>query len=564
MSYKHYIFSIFLFCATLVVFAQKNRDANFLFPLDIPPSVSGSFAELRSNHFHSGIDLSTQGKLGIPIKSMEVGTISRIKVSAVGYGNAVYIKHPNGYTTVYGHLRNYSIKIDSIITAEQYKIESFGIDFFPTSEIHIKRGEIIGYTGNSGSSGGPHLHYEIRETVSEEPVNPFFYQNKIKDDVRPKLLTLRVYPVDENSAINGSPIPKNYTIVFYDGQYHLKGNPKIYASGKVGVAIEMLDYMTGSWKKCGVYKLNMKVNGHDYYSWELDQFSFSESRYINSHIDYGYRAKYGKRFERCFRQPGNKMRIYGELTNDGIIHMDSSKIIFIKAADAANNLSQLNFTLLKGNDYKSSASQKVKLAYNQHHHLKADGATCDIPNGALYENAAITFEKKNTNVASYQIGAKEIPLHKCIRLSVKIPDSLRLYKDKLCLASVNGSGKHYYAGGNIKEDSLILTTRSFGNYTFKTDTIAPTIRALQNIKGRVFNTNSKFLFKISDNFSGIKSYDVYLNDSWVLCEYDAKSNKLTCPLSKAKVKKGGNYNFKLVIKDNCGNEKTLSSHFMVR
>ncbi|GAF03368.1 M23 family metallopeptidase [Saccharicrinis fermentans] len=554
---------IILTLITSTIYSQQVPRETFLFPMDITPSVSGSFAELRTNHFHSGIDLSTHGKMGVPVKSMEKGTVSRIKVSPVGYGNAVYIKHPNGYTTVYGHLRNYAPKIDSVITAEQYKIKSFAIDFFPSTEIEIKKGEIIGYSGNSGSSGGPHLHYEIRDTETEEPMNPFFFQNKIKDDVRPKIMNIRLYPLDNKSSINGSPSAKNYPVVFYDGAYHLKGNPTIYASGKIGLGIEMLDYMSGSWNKCGLYKLNMKVNNLVYYSWELNRFSFDESRYINSHIDYAYKAKYGKRFERCFRQPGNQLRIYGEMHNNGIILMDTLKTVQISAFDAANNLAYLKFKLLKGKTPNTPTVVGSKLSYTTAHILKNEGIQCLIPQGALYEDAIIQLSKKRgpANKLFYEIGDPYTPLHTYMNISILIPDSLKEMGNKVCLATIQHSNKANYAGGKINNDSIHLATRSFGKYTFAIDSIPPTIRAQQNIRGRVFPLHSKLSFKIHDDFSGIASYECLLNKKWTLCEYDAKTNRLTCPLSKAPVEKGKQYNFELIITDNCGNEKTLESYF---
>ncbi|MCW3804634.1 M23 family metallopeptidase [Plebeiibacterium marinum] len=548
---------------------QKLINNDFSFPLDITPSVSGSFAELRTNHFHSGIDLSTNGKTGLPVKCMMDGIVSRIKVSPVGYGNAVYVKHPNGYTTVYGHLKKYAPKIDSVITKEQYKAESFSIDYFPQEEISFKKGETIGFSGNSGSSGGPHLHYEIRDTKTEEPVNPSFFQSKIKDNVRPKLMNIRIYPMDTNSLVNGENKARNYPVVFYDGKYHLKGNPKIYTLGKIGIGIEMLDYLSDSWKKCGVYSLDMTVNNKKTFGWDLDRFSFYESRYINSHIDYSYKSKNGKRFQRCFRQPNNKLSIYNQIIDDGIISMDTVKNITLVAKDAANNISELSFKLLKSNS--SSLNQapedhEIKNSlFNADNFLESENIQCFIPKGALYENDNIVIkETSSSNKQSiYIIGDKSIPLHKHITLKIAIPDTLRPTHKGLCLASTNGSGKNHYAGGSIENDKMVLKTRSFGNYKFAIDTIAPKIGPVNFRNKMVYKRTSTLIFKISDSFSGIQSYNGYLNGKWTLFEYDAKSNTLICQLSKAPKFNSEKIELKLVIDDNCGNSSIFEGDFIL-
>ncbi len=569
MKYTVYSTILFILLISCNLKAQKSNYTDFLFPLSIEPSVSGSFAELRTNHFHSGIDLSTNGKTGLSVKCMEDGIVSRIKVSPVGYGNALYVKHKNGYTTVYGHLNAYAPKIDSVITKEQYKIKQFSIDYFPKDSIFVHKGETIGYSGNSGSSGGPHLHYEIRDSKTEEPLNPFFFQSKIKDDVRPKLITIRLYPLDSNSRINGDSNGKNYPIVFYDGKFHLKGNPKIYASGNIGIGIEMLDYMSGSWKKCGVYSLKLNVNNKTTFAWNLDRFSFYESRYINSHIDYAYKSKHGKSFQRCYRLPNNQLSIYNHIENDGIIIMDSIKNIQIKAYDAAQNLSELNFTLLKGQSPSINLAPEEYntnvLKYDVDNNISDKSINCFIPQGTLYDNTEfIVKEEFHNNQSVFSIGKRSIPLHKSITLKVDIPDSLHAYKKQLCLASINGNNRKYYAGGTIDKNIIILKTRNTGNYTFHIDSIKPSIKPVNYYNNKVYSRSSKLTFRISDNFSGIKSFNGYFNDSWVLFEYDAKSNTLSCPLSKVPANCNGEIDLKIKIEDKCFNTQTYSGQFILK
>jgi hypothetical protein len=543
---------------------------SFLFPLDISPSVSGTFAELRTNHFHSGIDLSTNGKTGLPVKSTEKGFVSRIKVSPVGYGNAIYITHPNGYTTVYGHLSKYAPKIDSIITREQYRNESFSIDYFPSEEIFIKKGETIAYSGNSGSSGGPHLHYEVRDTKTEEPINPYFFQSIIKDDIRPKMLTIRLYPLNAESTIDGQAEAKNIPIVFYDGKYHLKGNPKIYASGEVGIGIEMLDYLSGSWKKCGVNDCQMSVNNQKWFGWELNRFSFSESRYINSHIDYAYKMRYGKRFQRCFRLPNNKLRIYKNVQNEGVISMDSIKNISILALDASGNKAELNFKLFKGatptRNLSAHKDSTHILAYNKEYKLVDKDMECTIPKGSLYEDTEFIIKQEEhiNNKTIYRIGEETIPLQTNVAIKISIPQSLKAYGDKVTLANMSIQNRLSYAGGNIENNKITLNTRTLGKFTFYIDSIPPSIQAVNFIKNKTYYRNSHITFKIRDDFSDIKSYQAYINNQWALFEYDAKSDTFTCPLHKLPNNIKGSCDLKIVIQDNCNNETLYQTNFILK
>ncbi len=569
---KKLLFTLILstFFQLYLISQVPPAETNFIFPLDIKPVVSGSFAELRSNHFHSGIDITTNGKTGLPVRCMDDGVISRIKVSPTGYGNALYIKHTNGYTTVYGHLNRYIPKIDSLITAEQYKIQSFYIDYFPKEEIKFKKGDIIAYSGNSGSSGGPHLHFEIRDTKTEEPINPFGFQSRIKDDVKPSLISVRLYPLSAKASINGENTPQIYELVLYNGAYHLKGNPKVTAAGKIGIAVEMLDYLSGSWRKCGIYSLDMFVNNEPCYGWDLHKFSFSESRYINSHIDYAYWANHRKRYQRCFKLENNKLDIYKNVHDNGLITMDSDKDILMNIKDAAGNKS-----VLKLNLYKTLTPQVVEnknteplVMCSVANTLEKDGVTCFIPKGALYQDEDFKVFKlaQNTseNLPEFVIGDKSIGLQKNITITLPVPKSLENRNDKIALAIVLSNNKLSYIGGKVNDNTITAKTRSLGNYTFATDTTPPVIKSLQTTNGQTFTKNNILKFKIYDDFSGIHSYNGYLNGKWTLFSYDPKTQTLTCALKKAPIQEAGKYNLKLVIEDNLLNKCVLESELLIK
>ncbi len=544
--------------------SQHLIDTSFIFPIDVDPKVSGSFAELRSNHFHSGIDIGTNGQTGFPVKAMQSGTVSRIKVSPVGYGNAIYIKHNNGYTTVYAHLDKYSSKIDEIITKQQYLKQTFGIDYFPDTTIQITKGEVIGYSGNSGSSGGPHLHYEIRDTETEEPLNPFLFQNKIKDDVRPQIQGIRIYPMNDSSRVNGKITPTSYTVVFYDGKFHIKGNPTIRVKGKVGVAIKMIDYMTGSWKKCGVYQLDMYKNNTPIYGWNLFRFSFYESRYINSHIDYAYRYHTGNRYQKCFRDPNNQLSIYKNVVDEGIITVSGKDDIKVVAQDAAGNTSELNFSLtedINNYTYEVTTTKAPLIDYDQDYIFSENGIECTIPKGALYKNNPILIEKANYQSQEgndvYTIGSADIPLQKAISFTIQNNQ----LSETSCLAKINTNKTLSFAGGIIDGNKISLSTKSFGDYTITIDTIAPQVNFVNIPSNKNYSTKKVLSVKINDNFSGIKSFNGFIDDEWCLFQYDPKRKLIWCRLNMAPIAKNQTHQLRLEVLDNCNNQTTKTYGF---
>lgn len=268
---------ILVFCSSLSVngLAQTHVENNFRAPLDLIPNMSGSFGELRPNHFHSGVDFTTNGQCGYKVYAVGDGYVSRIKISSVGYGKAVYVTHPNGYTTLYGHLEGFTHQIDSIVMAEHYDKQRFDIDFkLKPAEIPVKSGQVIGYSGNSGSSGGPHLHFEVRETDSEHAMNPLLFRNDIKDNVKPTIYGIRFYPLSGDASVAGKHSPLYLKAVGAAGVYKVENGAVIMAGGTIGVGVETIDFISGSTRKCGVYSVSLKVNDTEVYRSEMESFSF--------------------------------------------------------------------------------------------------------------------------------------------------------------------------------------------------------------------------------------------------------------------------------------------------
>ncbi|MBR8535464.1 M23 family metallopeptidase [Carboxylicivirga sediminis] len=538
--------------------------------MKLKPSVSGSFGELRSNHFHSGLDLTTNRKTGYRVYASDKGHVSRIKVSPYGYGKAIYIDHAGGYTTVYAHLERYSDRIDSLVRAEQYKQQSFAVElFFKPEEVPVEREEIIGYSGNSGSSGGPHLHYEVREQATQKPINPLFFRDDIADDVRPQVQGMKLYCLADDASIDGQHKDKYIPAVFYEKSFHPKGTKTFTAHGKIGIGVQVLDYFSDSWRKCGIRSIDLFMNDTLVYNFLIDKFSFAETRYLNSHIDYAEKVRSGKVIQKSFVEPNNRLKLYGKKNTYTTELKEGDKKNFkYLIEDFAGNQSVLEFSILgeKALNIDSQPKEEalVQVSYNSTFTLDTLGFELSIPANALYTDANLFIhkeEKQNMIAPVYFIGDRYTPLHRSMKVSIPVPDSLLKYSDKLCVAGVSGSDKIYSLGGKMGNGRMSTETRSFGKFTLAVDTIAPSIKLRKAPEGNNYSARKTIELIISDSFSGIRSYDCYINGQWALFEYDAKNYRLTGSFKHMPFLKKGKHELTVKVVDNRGNVTTKTYNF---
>ncbi|MBT8321665.1 MAG: M23 family metallopeptidase, partial [Eudoraea sp.] len=271
---------IFLISSQLFFGQSQYPKEVFRSPLDIPIILAGTFGELRSNHFHSGIDIKTQQRQGLPVFSIADGTITRIKISHWGYGKALYIAHPNGYTSVYAHLKKFSPEIEEYVKKIQYQKQSYEVELFPDfGEIKVKKDSVVAYSGNTGGSSGPHLHFEIRNSINEKPTNPLLYGLEVRDATNPSLVSLHAYPLSQEAQVNQSNerVQLSYSKQA-DGTYLAE---KVKALGTIGFGVNAFDRQDLAANKNGVFAIEQRVNGKVYTDFDFDSFSFSETRYIN-------------------------------------------------------------------------------------------------------------------------------------------------------------------------------------------------------------------------------------------------------------------------------------------
>lgn len=556
---------LFFSCTWTISQAQEFPQNYFRAPLDIPMYLSGNFGELRRDHYHSGIDIKTQGREGHKVFAVAEGFVSRIKVSSYGYGNALYINHPNGYTTVYGHLQCFAPKIDSLVKQYQYSKESFVIDEkLPLGLIKIKKGEVVGLSGNSGSSGGPHLHFEIRETASEIPTNPLLYGFDIKDDVVPVIRSLFLYDMN-GEGIGDYEQRKQYNLVKKDNTYAIEGGVQPTVRGKFGFALDVRDYMNGTHNYYGIYKLSFYVDSQLKHRFTFDKFSFAESRYLNAHIDYELYKTHKRRVHKLFHE-ANHNESFADIINKGIVFSDDDKHnIKITIEDAYANHVDLKFTVqaVPMIEYPLSGKGEEVLSYVQQNKLETVGFFAQIPAMTLYRNirkenvVTAVCNRKDSYSKVYHFMEETIPLHQNITIGIQpdeLPDNM---KDKAFVARKNAN-HYYFIGNKWQGDFLIGKTKTMGDFVVLIDTTAPEIRLW---KGSSYQKTGKLRYKITDNLSGIASYRGLIDGKWVLFEYDAKRKCLWHTLSADKIEKGRKHKLVLEVKDACGNVAVRKASF---
>ncbi len=547
-----------------IIMAQKNYPKDYFCPpLSIPMQLSGNFGELRPNHFHAGFDFKTQQKEGLNVYCIGDGFISRIKIATGGNGKTLYITHPNGYTSVYAHLQKMTDSIENFIKKKQYEAQSFEIELFlKPNEIKVSREQIIAFSGNTGASEGPHLHFEIRDSKTEKIINPllFGFDMYFKDVLKPQIGGVYVYPVNDFSVVNQSKQPLLLNLsVLKDGTFLAE---KIIANGKIGFGIETSDFDNTSLNKNGTYKINSFLNGKFSFGYQLDSYSFDEMRYINALIDYARYKKTGQRVQKLFMKTPYDLSLIKADENNGVVDVkpNISYNYTIEVADFYQNKQTINIPIefdLKNpivNPENIVANYNVRA--NRDSNFEKDNASVFFPAGCFYEDFLMQFEVKDKAIFIHN---ESVPAHKSFTIAIKDSTFTEAQKSKVFIANyINGDINH---NATYRKDNVFSAkAKILGKYELVLDTIAPTIKPLMSLENKNLSSQKSIAFEIDDASSGIKTYNGFLNDKWILLEYDYKTKKIVHQFSDGIVAEGMN-NLKIVVTDHVGNQAVYNNQF---
>ena len=574
MQYKKLGLVIYFFSLFSIAFNQtKSDNFNFISPVDFPIYLSGNFGEIRAEHFHSGIDIKTQGVEGKKIFAIENGHISRIKISANGYGKTLYIEHPNGYTSVYAHLSRFNHVIDKIVKELQYENKTFEINYFPKpNEIPVKKGQVIAFSGNTGRSFGPHLHFEIRETNYQVPVNPLIFNFEIKDNIAPQINHVAIYPLSNNSKINHQHNKLIIPAIKSNGNYILQDTSLLLVEGNIGFGIELYDYLNGSNNKCGIYTLSLFIDSLLVYNHEVDKVTFGETAYVKSHIDFAERNATERTIQKTFIAPNNQLSLYKSVQNRGIFTFteDTTHLVKLVASDVYGNTSSVSFKV-KGQHpelpepYTFSNTNKQLMHWDTENVFENEEIKIKIPENALFDTLIFSYSTSDTNLLNafskiHHIHNENIPLFKKYSLSLKIKKVQDALKSKLFIARIEADNTLEYIGGEVINDVIVAETNTFGRFMVISDTLNPIIIPLLSKKGFIHN-NGSIRFLIKDTLSGIESYNGFIDNNWALFEYDAKNDLLFYTIDNERIEKNKEHELELFVMDKTGNITTYYQTF---
>ncbi len=529
------IFLVVLCCMNGLLQSQSfaKYPQNFGPPMAGELLIIGTFCELRPNHFHGGLDIRTGSEIGKQLLAIGDGYVSRINISTVGYGKALYITHPNGYTSVYAHLSDFPETIKWYVEKNQYALQKWEVELKPDIDLlKVKKGELIAYSGNTGGSQGPHLHFEIRDTKTEEPINPLLFGFKMIDVLPPSISTIYLYQYDTFIKHSNGHFPSTSLQLFKTQIIKVKKKKKKIlipqttfqiAFGKYAFGAIMKDIATSAGDNNGVNYIQVFMDNKLIYNCDLERFYYSQNRMYNNYTDYKKFKNGGTKAHKLFIDEGNTFDFYKNTLNNGWFDVkDTIPILFeIEVKDIYGNKSKKSITIVgsqEGIALKEYVNHYKNTKYCEAHKTNTTFIGTNfkftLPASSLYHNYKLIYYQNYGN--NYSIGDANIPLDKKMELSFKLTKEQLPLANKYVICS--GLGKAFTTENT--NDWITGFVKEFGTYYYMLDSLPP------NIKPMSINKNGYFSFLVSDNLSGVADFDFYIDSQWVLLDYESKANLL--------------------------------------
>ena len=508
------------------VFPEKNYPRGyFTWPVQAKKGLAANFGELRPNHYHMGLDCRTDQTENRRVLAAANGYIARVKIEPSGFGRCIYINHPNGLTTLYAHLNDCYPALEKYIKEQQYKLQSWKVFLdIPADLFTVNKGQFIAYSGNTGGSQGPHLHFEIRDTETDKVLNPLLFGFPVADNIAPDILRLAVY---DRSISTYEQTPRFYPLKKVNGVYKTLTGLLLVNTDKVSFAISAYDRYTGSTNKNGIYEAALYVDEQPVCGFQLDSISYDETRYLNAHIDYKLRSSGGSYVQHLGRLPGYPQGVYRDVSGDGVINLadDASHPIKISVKDAEGNTSILQFEVKRSNATQPKKGDPTEIFQQKEFYpgfinvFENSKVSFYLPENALYDSIRFRYNEimPAKGLPIYQLHNGNVPVHGMF--AVKIKNAGTVHTDKMVMHRFWGDKDDYAKAIPVtlgKEgDWYQASFRAFGNFQLLVDTIAPTITAVGMREGVNAGKLNRIAFVIKDNTKELQNFTAYLDGKWL-------------------------------------------------
>lgn len=554
-----------------IIKSKEYPQGYFRSPLNIPHQASGTFGELRSTHFHAGDDYRTQQKTGLPLFAVADGYISRLRIQAGGGGHSLYITHPNGYTSVYLHMHEFAARYKARVREEQYARQQFEVNIeLDSADFPVKKGQQIGLAGNSGSSEGPHLHFEIRDTETQDPINPQLFGLHFPDTQPPLIQSLVIYDLGDGVFNEHTPRRHFKTVQQSSGRYRQAQSTPIPVNGRFGIGIQTVDRHNGTTFNNGVYSIELLLDNKPISTVVFEKLSFATSGTIHAYIDYPHYQRTRTRIQKSFKDPNNPIGLFYQLEGDGSITLPGgrtagpSSTLTYRVKDLHGNTSVIDVPVRHDPAYRPARTAQTGTTifrYDRPNQYRSDHVALDLPENVLYDHLYFNYAQGSSPENAYSlvqhVHNPMIPLAGAYTLSIRpLPSLTEQLQEKALIVNDRGNS----IGGHFEDGWVTTQTRSFGSFHVAVDTTAPQIQPLNVSPGKNLSGQSRISFRISDNLSGIAAYNAYIDEEWVLMEYDPKNRLLWHTIASDLAR--GKHSFRLVVRDGKANESSYSFEFI--
>jgi hypothetical protein len=491
-------------------------------PLNVPMQLSGNFGELRPNHYHMGFDLKTQAKENLPVFAAADGFVSRIKIEPFGFGRAIYVQHPNGYTTLYAHLNNFNTALENWVKQQQYQKQSWSVYLeVPPGLFPVNKGDFLANSGNTGGSQAPHLHFEIRETASDINVNPALFGFPIADNNRPTIQRLAIF---DRRRSTYEHTPRMLGVKASAAGTYIVAAPVITTSWpQISFGIGAFDTQTGSSNRNGIFESRLVVDDVPNVSFKMDKISYNDTRYLNAHVDYSTRSRSNIWLQHLSELPGYTNSVYNKTGGNGVIDISDGQPhnFRIEIKDANGNTSILRFKV----QYQKGSVHPQEIPGEMFYPGMVNGfesSNCEFFVGerCLYDSVRIRHlqdEKPDSLAVSaiHWIGISDIPLHETFLVRLKPNRVLTPAESSRTVMLLTSGSRRNVQKVEWQQGWAAARVREFGNFRLVVDTEPPVITPLGFAEGAVLTKATRISFTVKDNFGSFKNVRAELDGKWL-------------------------------------------------